>query len=356
MEMTAAQKEQDRSRTGRREQVIAGVEGKAAILSAGVSERQIWTIDFNETVKFLKLAYEYEREKLYNTLGIPEYSDSHLPSYMHQSAGRLKLLVSKKESVRENVYSVFHEFLGKWSKRQELVDQAKKFSVKKPSKKSAEDAQRERYLAPKQSTENMQKVRDMLGDVINGRYLNLVKVLTDNMESRVESLKKAFASAKNGTDLDKIRNGYRDLYWHIFDVNQSGFGASATFKATLKPDHKKWMQASVKQNAEAIRDAFIYKNMFKLAAIIVGKEQNEVKVAEANVLFGTGVFRGTLEGEIRFIFSDKSSFRVRNQVVWKHRTYDFPQFPTTFHQVVFKSGKTVAMVPEKEMVEKWAKE
>ncbi len=346
--MTPEQLERAKRIEERRTAIIRSADEAAKVLHAGLSNQQIWTIDFNANVQTLKSAYEFERERLCNKFDVCIYGSDYLPSYMHQSAGGLKKLAAKKNSMSDELYNACVALLTKWADRQQLIEKVKKYAIKKPSKKSGVDAERERYLAPKQSSENMQKVRNMLGQVIESRYNDLLKYLTVSMEQQVASLKEDVKKVKDFKGLEEIRQNYRDIYWHIFDLQDACHGG----KAKLLPGYQKWMAATVKQHAESIRDNFIYKNMLKLAAIIVGKEKQKIKVSESKVLSGN--FRGTFEGEILFVFSDHSSFQVRNQVVWKHLNYMFPQFPTTFHQVKFRNGKTTAMVPEKEMVENWA--
>jgi len=57
-------------------------------------------------------------------------------------------------------------------------------------------------------------------------------------------------------------------------------------------------------------------------------------------------------------FSDGTSFTVKNAVVVKVNQFGtwFVQYPTTFHNVVFRNGKKKAKLSEKQMNEDWARE
>ena len=61
--------------------------------------------------------------------------------------------------------------------------------------------------------------------------------------------------------------------------------------------------------------------------------------------------RGALEGDVFIEFADGSNFRVTNKIVVKFTTFGrpFPQFPTTFHDVILPNGARMSQPSEERM-------
>jgi hypothetical protein len=129
-------------------------------------------------------------------------------------------------------------------------------------------------------------------------------------------------------------------------LESSGPYREETYK--VRSDAEKTIHERAVQEADDIRDQFLYKNGGKLGAIVNMKDRAGVKLQGAEILRVSG---GVYEGDIRFTFSDGSSFTVRNQTVGKANAQGtfFYQFPTTFHDVVLPDGSLMREPSEERM-------
>lgn len=121
-----------------------------------------------------------------------------------------------------------------------------------------------------------------------------------------------------------------------------------------KPTAQDAIAKMAEQHAQSIQRNFVHKNTFKLSTIV--SEKGLSLMREPKILrIEAGSF--SLEGDIQFTFKDKSSFIVRNKVVWKMSALgtEFAQYPTTFHNVVLPSGKPMPTPSEKRMLDVFAK-
>jgi len=135
-------------------------------------------------------------------------------------------------------------------------------------------------------------------------------------------------------------------------VESSGPYGDKIYK--VRSDAGKVIHERAVQEADDVRDQFLYKNSRKLGAIVNAKDKAGVKLKGAEIV---AMGRGTYEGDIQFTFADGSRFVVRNQTVGKMSPQGtfFYQFPTTFHNVVLPNGKPMSEPSEERMQKVFAK-
>lgn len=119
-----------------------------------------------------------------------------------------------------------------------------------------------------------------------------------------------------------------------------------------KADAAARIEKAATEIADAIRTAFITKNMFKLVAITEAKGNFEkiepIPYREPDLMGMNGAFRLT--------FADSSSFEVNMKVVhhYSNRGTPFQRIPVTFHNVVLPNGERMKQPSEKRMNEVFA--
>jgi hypothetical protein len=108
------------------------------------------------------------------------------------------------------------------------------------------------------------------------------------------------------------------------------------------------------RQAEEMQQAFIDKNVRKLASIVETKANIEGDPTVLNVHCRSGI----IEGNIKFSFQDGSHFTVRNKIVSKgYETAGggygiMHQFPTTFHDAKLPNGNFMKGQPSEEQMNK----
>jgi hypothetical protein len=160
----------------------------------------------------------------------------------------------------------------------------------------------------------------------------------------------------------------RGRHWieSILDIASVGtedksFGNGQRSATSWKPykDWRKRIHAAAVAQAERMQKAFVEKNTDKLASIIEAKGNIDRLPEILNVSCHSAV----IQSNIKFVFTDRSHFTVRNKIVEKG-SYDyrrgswkpFYQFPTTFHNVTLGNGKPLpGQVSEDDMNKVFAK-
>ena len=104
--------------------------------------------------------------------------------------------------------------------------------------------------------------------------------------------------------------------------------------------------------ADAMRSDFVHKNFSKLASIVDAKGN-----LERGEVLGRDIDLGGLQGTLKFIFADGSSFVARNAVVRSHSIHGKPflRYPLTFHDALLPDGSYMPRPDEQRMNEEFAK-
>ena len=143
---------------------------------------------------------------------------------------------------------------------------------------------------------------------------------------------------------------------HALMSNVGGeFDSAQGIYLNLVPDYKGILRKVADKNADFVQRVYLYKNVSKLAVIIERKNNlaGNPEILTAGIMPGGQGFHG----EVRFNFTDGSSFVVRNKVVYKTSFHgrNFAQYPTTFHHVTMPDGKAMSQPSEERMNEVFAK-
>lgn len=248
--------------------------------------------------------------------------------------------------------------------------------TRRPSPKTDEEKRAEKFAVPEVKTEASAKIKEMLEQIADESFKNLVEVFTRRYNAVLDSFIKAQTAAdddrtKNRPDFFRSRTNpvYDDHYgltWHFTDkdayvrssgrvrnINGSGNSLLAPHvssaygsRITFKPDVREKLGELALENAKEIRDLFVIKNLKKIASIVDGKGN----YSDAKIL-GNSVNIGGLQGTIRFSFEDGSAFTVQNAVKFVVNQFgtQFNQFPLTFHDVVMPGGAKMPSPSEKRM-------
>lgn len=211
------------------------------------------------------------------------------------------------------------------------------------------------YVPPPSARKDIEKVNAVYEELLRDTKKQLIDSLFKNLCKRAEGLLKYLKE----TDAEMLkRRGAIDwsAVTHWLDSNKAGYSHDSSYDFsgyTLKKNYKDIAMSGAIRDAEDIQRQFIYKNLRKVCSIV--GERGGLK--DAVVLKIN--FVGRLEGRLRFTFEDGSEFSVNNQVVfvWGNgERKEHHRFPTTFHDIVFASGRKSKMESEEFMNQVWAKE
>lgn len=265
------------------------------------------------------------------------------------------------------------EFLTSWIPVHNLIVESEKFIQQKVTKKSLKEQENKNWLKPHQSTETLTKVRQVLEDVIQEHYGEMLKSLEEQEMRALETVNGVvdkwntygFEGSKGQQAWRKfsdknismfIKFEFQKVVERNEEWNQTATPPVREITMTVKSDAESIVKGIAKEMADTMKMNYVIKNMAKLSTITSEKEKKsgaKITSLKAKGGFSFPTFKGTLY----FEFSDGTKFIVINKgvfVVNQHNT-EFYRYPTTFHNVVFPDKTEKAMVPEREMVEQWSK-
>jgi len=228
-----------------------------------------------------------------------------------------------------------------------LKGHVKKREVKPPEEQKA------RFVPKHASEASIEKVREALETITTNAYT----ALKDGFQRRYTSMVAKYLESQQGKEKQqhpyefymsrKSPHGVDPEAYSVVNhcVDFKEFPAKET-GAFRRPDADKVIADMAEKNAEEIRDAFINKNLRKLASVVDGKKN----LASVDVIDYT-VDLASLRGTLRLSFEDGARFRVQNEVVWSRSIHNktFLRFPLTFHDVVFPDGKSMKQPSEEKM-------
>jgi hypothetical protein len=250
------------------------------------------------------------------------YDKALLHPYPHQLKGKVKKAKTFPKSPEKTRWLAIHE---------EFLKLFNEFSKLKPVKRTAikKETAKEKYMKTLSSSEAIRIANKAMQELVD-------KIEKDFIKKRIESINDMIEKFDKITDpraKQNMRN--RDnsgiLYRHAF----------------VKDMDAKAIKKIATAEASAMKEAFLMKNVDKLAQILEKKGEMKNKPTHASYR------KGDFFGSMRFQFKDGSSFTVTNKVVVKvnyHGTW-FNQFPTTFHNVILPDGSKMKQPSEKRMIE-----
>ena len=227
-----------------------------------------------------------------------------------------------------------------------IAEAAKRF-LEEANPEIVADAQRS-----KAERERVQRMRDALPeiekvfrDITDAKYQMLVTWVYRQNLRQMEIFLKRQEEAGSSTS-HKLWEGLNTFVLRLMLERGESYHA----KWTPKNDYDAIAHREAEYTVSIARDAFIAKNTARISAIV--KRKKNFKSAELLHL-NEGHDYG---GEIRFSFTDGSSFLLRNKTVWKQSALgrDFAQFPTTFHDVVMANGSKMPSPSEGRMLDVFA--
>lgn len=250
------------------------------------------------------------------------YHNDVLSPYPHQIKGKIKKVNKLPDSPHKTRWLAIHK---------EFLDIFDKFSKLKVVKRTdvKKETDKERYVRKLASSEAIKIADKALRQTAE-------RIEKDFVIERIQGIKDMIAKYEKADDKTKykMRRGNEILSRHQFN----------------KDIDDKAIEKIAKREAENMKEAFLMKNVDKLANIL--EKKGELKGKPKHTSYRKGDFFGSMRVE----FKDGSGFTVVNKVVTKvnfHGTW-FHQFPTTFHNVVMPDGSKMKQPSEKRMIEVFA--
>ena len=223
----------------------------------------------------------------------------------------------------------------------QAADALKGMVHKKVMKSEQEREAEAKYIPPVADKAAFEQVHKTLLQVTDELYQGLVEART-NMNTSV--LDRAIFKSENGTRYDGF-DEYEKRMLGLFAKSEAG--SFRTQQKYLKSPNADELIAkfSVKE-ADEIREAFVIKNLQKLASII-DKKNNMASIE----IVGRSVDLNGMEGTLKISFKDDSSFKVTNQVVLSQSVYGklFYRYPLIFREVKRPNQEVQARSSEEEM-------
>ena len=270
----------------------------------------------------------------------------------------LHALISYKKKVdiiaKKNLHGDLKEFiqntqerLQKWMPIADAYKFLKDKVVKRGQeieKKNQEKEERYRAIVDLSKTTG---VSDILNQVVKDSYEETLREYIDWMTQSIEKLLNKKESRNPELWIkDKF---LRFLFGKVvYDKNKSNnqYSLHHEYDFELRENASDIIEKMSKEQVDAMKDSFVYKNTMKLTNIISKKQ-----IISHDVLHVGSNFMAT----IRFKFADGTQFSVRNKTVlkWSTKGTPFYQFPTTFHDVNLIDGSFRKMMSEQEMNEEW---
>jgi hypothetical protein len=209
-------------------------------------------------------------------------------------------------------------------------------------------------LRPKSERDLIERRRDaspeiekVFREITDKKYQAVLKWIYAQLMSSVELVVKRQEEDPENRDPMKGLNS-SDLY-RLMERERKPNGFITT-KMVPVANYENIAQGLAKRDADETRDAFLHKNTHRVSAIT--KLKNNFSDAQLIRVIGGHDYGG----EIKFSFTDGSSFLLRNKTIWKQNSYGkiFAQFPTTFHDVVMPDGTKMSSPSEKRMLDVFA--
>ena len=275
------------------------------------------------------------------------YDSLSITPYLHTLAGMQKKL--QKTKLSHPLISTVRAFLDEAVPLAEKFEKLKTMVVKRQPK-PVED-QKAKYNAPEASLGAIGQVKELLTKLTDEAYVDLVSTFVDYFNRLLEGyLKAQKVSIANGE--------YLPIYKHFknnpnaanivsrFILDDKTYNPNREYFPLPKNQLDEKIQKLAVNEANQIREMFIYKNLKKIDSIVEAKGN-----FERGEIIGRKIEMNSLRGTLRFFFTDGSSFVVQNSVVWSHSIYGkaFNRFPLTFHDVIMPDGSKMPRPSEERM-------
>lgn len=236
---------------------------------------------------------------------------------------------------------------------------------RQPKEKETAETLKAKYVAPMASKEAGKIIVDALSELGEKMRVAYEKDLFERFMARAKEF--AVLEAQQQSD---SRNKYADLlsFHEVWDRTPE-YVTVKNFRG--KEEKVRWyhhkmstnasdiLQKIAAQAAQDMKDQFVVKNAKKLDSIVDRKSHKSTLTGPPTPVKNLKVEQGALTGEMEFKFDDKSTFVVRNKVVYGTRWnagygrsnnfIHYVQFPTTFHDVKLPDGSAMGQPSEERM-------
>jgi len=295
-----------------REYVVKAIED----LDAGLENKVIWNTEFlNIKSRLGSLCYDLfhdvKRDAIKKVTMTPEEL-AYFEEKIYMLAVQAPRMILKKigsdnnpglKFMVETLIKPIADLLEKINKLKEFVQKGRKPNPNAKTKPVFDPGY--------SSKEDTEKVKNIYEELLKEWLPKQIAEIEDQQEKMIVDLQKLL---RDGTPAEKSnkRSHPGRIYFDLSD--------------RLEKDYKKKIKEKAVKEAKAIQEAFTIKNIKKVTSIISNKgDLKDSKIVK------TSSRDGIMEGIIKFLFSDGSSFSVKNQVVvvWDTRK-PFYRFPTTF--------------------------
>lgn len=222
-----------------------------------------------------------------------------------------------------------------------LITKLESMTPVKRAPKAPEDVQ-QKYISPMVSREDGKAVYDVLFRLTEKLKKEYADMVAAGYIKRVQNY---VADVRKGRERDRAHGGILSIQ-KLWDIRR----VLSEIERTPKSKYKAIAKEIASEEADVMQQQFLVKNAKKLGSIVIAKKVG-LKVGGKPKILSATASRGALEGDIAIEFADKSSFRVTNKIIIKYTTYGrpFPQFPTTFHDVILPGGVRMRQPSEERM-------
>lgn len=268
------------------------------------------------------------------------------PRQINHVAGKLKKAMAALPAAKQsgggtgaNDVIYLNWLIGRAQELMPLITKLESMTPVKRAPKAPEDVQ-QKYIAPMVSREDGKAVYDVLFRLTEKLKLEYADMVAAGYIKRVQAY---VADERKEQERDRAHQAILNIQ-QLWDIRR----VVSNIKYTPKSKYKAIAKEIASEEAEAMQKQFLVKNARKLGSIVIGKK---VGLKGKPKILSASARRGALEGDVFIEFADGSNFRVTNKIVVKFTTFGrpFPQFPTTFHDVILPNGARMSQPSEERM-------
>lgn len=238
--------------------------------------------------------------------------------------------------------------------KKSLDDKAYSAKVRARAAEKVARIEREKAAIPSSTREIQKMVSDILRkstDEVKGKYAKdtedwYIKAAESAVKEygTPKAIEKLFTSYPYNSKEDKEQTNALRYLSSLSDVVHTSKKEKVV---ELVPGYKGVAKKLGEEAAQRMQDAYVSKNVSKLAKIIEDKGNLKGEPDILSIDYRSGVITNI----IKFLFQDSSEFKIKNQIVWATSVLGNPfyRFPATFHDVILPDGSKMSAPSEERM-------
>jgi hypothetical protein len=330
-----------------------GVEKSLSMIEAGLQAKAISNVAYKASKDMLNHAVAYSAEDVWRPwLDVDQQTrqeNDHVWYAQPQALADVPRLDKRLQGYSGPMRKQFDEYIEEWLPIARAVSELKRH-VKIGGKINPDKPAAERYAPPRAAGMASSK---MVADALEKTVEQFASKLADSIADEYMKAAEQFIRERKPTEgpyeyfaRDPVARG---VVSGMVEPDSNRLRGEREYHMRLNANAVA-AQAAEKRVYEIVR-RYQAKNISKIAPVV------ERKAGLTSVDIKRGSLQGWgFEGEFTCVFGDGTEFTVRNKIVYKMNMQgtDFSQFPTTFHNVKWPSGKRSHMLSEKQMNEEWA--